>query len=179
MLTYILFVLALTINLDAISPPIRSCMQSAIKSSVGILSILIARLVTHISSITINDKSISEGVITIEDSSIKSVILALNCISPASLWSTVIVLPRGDSILISIFYDLLGVKFVSITQPRSLISKKTLIITSIENTCWRGELYQELSGKVKFYSIINGKPRPFPMVETSAMAEPSAMADDE
>ena len=168
MITYILFALALTIDLNVISPVIKSCMQSAIKSATGIISISVSRLITHVSKLTTNEKSLKEGLIIIEGGSIMGVVLALRCINPSSLWSTTIVLPRSDNILVSVIHDLLGVKFVCVTRSKSINPMKSPIITSLDNIHWRGELCREFGKKTKSFTVVNGEPYPFELVDECA-----------
>lgn len=165
MFTYILFALALTIDLNVISPVIRSCMQSAIKSATGIVSISISRIITHVSRLTTNEKSLKEGLVIIEDGSIKDVVLAMRCINPSSLWSTTIVLAKSDNILVSVIHDLLGVKFVCVTRSKSINPMKSPIITSLDNIHWRSELCREFGNKANSFVIVNGEPRPFELVD--------------
>lgn len=160
MFYYILFALALTIDLNVISPVLKSCMQCVIKSSAGMFSIFLTRIITHVSKITSDDKSVSSGVIIIQEGSVKNIIHALRCVHPSSLWSAVIVLPKSDNVFTCIIHDLIGVKFISNTHTQSISPQNVAVITCVDDIHWKDQVYKTYSNAT-FYSIFNGEPITF------------------
>lgn len=165
MLFYALLAIALTLDLNVVSPIVRSLMQSVIKMGVGLVVILTSQLMTQCSICTKLDSHISSGIIALEEESLQNILIATKALAPSSLWSCTLVLQKSDNILVSILYDLLGVRFISNTRVKSLDLQGNIVITCIENIHWKSELVREYETKqFKTYHIQNQHVTEYDMV---------------